>query len=428
VKADSRDHFRAIDDGLEQLTVAPPSASSGASVFRFFSFSSFLSFFSRETTSGRFIPEVDGLRFIAIAMVVLFHLNAYLLAKTHLYEHGAHRDWSCRMALEGFHGVELFFVISGFILALPFAAHRLNGAPAVDLGKYYMRRLTRLEPPYIVTLLVLTVLGFAMGARVPDIGAHLSASLFYLHNLIYGGPSPLLGVAWSLEIEVQFYVLVPLLTLVFSVESRLLRRSLMVGLALAVMAFHAIRPLQSPRLSISIAGYLQFFLIGFLLADLFLSEWKTRAEKSHFWDIAAFAGWLLLFLILRSKWLTAWVFPAGAFVLYCAAFRGRWISRLLSYPWITAIGGMCYSIYLIHYEVISAVARFTKTLGQRLPNSLYLLTQFLLVGIAILLVCGLYFVILEKPCMKRDWPKRLWFGAKRLLPSTQEEPKPTFAD
>ena len=97
---------------------------------------------SRETSSGRFIPEMDGLRFAAIAMVVLYHLNGYLMAKTAFYERGTSQpDWLCRTALVGFHGVDLFFVISGFILALPFAAHHLAGAPSVSLRKYYLRRL-----------------------------------------------------------------------------------------------------------------------------------------------------------------------------------------------------------------------------------------------------------------------------------------------
>src|ERR1700693_3858993 len=84
---------------------------------------------SRETSSGRFIPEMDGLRFAAIGMVVLFHLNGYLMAKsTACAVSTAQSDWLVPAVLVGFRGVELFFVISGFILGLPFAAHYLKGA------------------------------------------------------------------------------------------------------------------------------------------------------------------------------------------------------------------------------------------------------------------------------------------------------------
>src|SRR5882672_10637739 len=104
---------------------------------------------SRETSSGRFIPEMDGLRFAAIGMVVLFHLNGYLIGKSQRYHSSPpSSDWLAQAALVGFRGVELFFVISGFILGLPFAAQHIEGRPPVGLRKYYVRRLTRLEPPY----------------------------------------------------------------------------------------------------------------------------------------------------------------------------------------------------------------------------------------------------------------------------------------
>jgi peptidoglycan/LPS O-acetylase OafA/YrhL len=386
------------------------------------------SMLSRETSSGRFIPEMDGLRFIAITMVVLFHLNAYLMAKTAFYEHEiAHPDWLCRAALTGSRGVELFFVISGFILALPFAAHRLTGAPAVDLRKYYLRRLTRLEPPYVVTLFALLLLtAWLRPAALPS-KAHLAASLFYLHNLIYGAPSTALGVAWSLEIEVQFYLLVPILTLLFLVRKTVMRRALIGVMVLFAMAAQSEVQHLNARMALSIVGYVQFFLIGFLLADIFLLEWKTPACRL-FWDLIAAVAWPLLFISLRSEVLTHWLFPFLVFVVYCAAFRGPRTSRFLSRPWITAIGGMCYSIYLIHYEVISAVGRFTKRMGQFLPDSLYLAAQFVLVGAAIVFVCGIYFLALEKPCMSRDWPQRLRRQAKRLVPLRHAEVEATFAD
>ena len=371
---------------------------------------------SRETTSGRFIPEMDGLRFVAISMVILYHLNGYLMTKTAFYEHGSGApDWLCRSALVGFHGVELFFVISGFILALPFAAHHLSGSPAVSLRKYYLRRLTRLEPPYFVTIFLLLPLGLWIHpAPASAIIPHLAASLAYLHNLIYGTQSTVLGVAWSLEIEVQFYLLVPLLTLVFAVRNARLRRGLLIGTTLALLAVQLLLVPHHPRVQLSILAYLQFFLMGFLLADIFLTTWRDSSRRSFYWDAIALVGWPILFLALQSRVLTHWIFPALVLTLYCAAFRGRWINWLICNRWITAVGGMCYSIYLIHYEVISAVGRFTKALGAHLPSPVYLMLQFVLVGSVIVTICGIYFVVLEKPCMRRDWPQRLWRRAKSI--------------
>lgn len=379
---------------------------------------------SRETSSGRFIPEMDGLRFAAIGMVVLFHLNGYLTVKSKSYYPVAPSDWLTQAALVGFRGVELFFVISGFILGLPFAAHYLKDAPPVKLSKYYLRRLTRLEPPYFVATLFFFLLLLAFkeqtaGALYP----HLAASLSYLHDLIYGYPSTIIGVAWSLEIEVQFYLLVPLLTLLFAVQRPWVRRFSFVAIILVVLAVQALFLRQSPRASLSILGYLQFFLVGFLLADMFLTSWKEAPKRNLYWDLAGLAGWPLLLLMLQFRGLTHWLFPGMLFVLYCAAFRGLLINRIFTNRWITAMGGMCYSIYLIHYQVISAVGRFTKRVSEGAPYWFHLLVQLVLVGGAVILFCGVFFVLLEKPCMRRDWPQRLWNSFQRVLfPSRVSEP------
>jgi peptidoglycan/LPS O-acetylase OafA/YrhL len=113
----------------------------------------------------------------------------------------------------------------------------LRGAAPVNLRKYYLRRLTRLEPPYIVALFVLLILAVVIQRAPPaSFYPHFAASLFYLHSLIYGTLSPAMGVAWSLEIEVQFYLLVPVLTLLFAIRSRTIRRSSIAILILAALS------------------------------------------------------------------------------------------------------------------------------------------------------------------------------------------------
>ena len=198
--------------------------------------------------------------------------------------------------------------------------------------------------------------------------------------------------------------MVPLLTFIFAVQNRAARRYLLVALIVSILALQSLLLHDSPRASLSILGYLQFFLIGFLLADVFLSDWNEAPAKCRYWDVAAVIGWPLLFVILRFPQFAHWLFPGMILLLYCATFRGNMGNRIFVNPWITAIGGMCYSIYLLHYEVISAVARFTKRITEGVPYWLHLTIQFVLVGAAIILLCGIYFVLLEKPCMRRDWP------------------------
>jgi peptidoglycan/LPS O-acetylase OafA/YrhL len=120
--------------------------------------------FSRITSGGTFIPEIDGLRFFAIMSVVLYHLNEYL--KIHGSEKFRQSTETSMLNLalsQGHFGVQLFFVISGFILAIPFAEHYMNKKGFPALGKYYMRRLTRLEPPYIANITVLFVFLLIIG-------------------------------------------------------------------------------------------------------------------------------------------------------------------------------------------------------------------------------------------------------------------------
>src|SRR6202008_4846185 len=100
--------------------------------------------------------------------------------------------------LEGGHGVSFFFMISGFILALPFIKEKMTVGSPVSLKKYYLRRLTRLEPPYLAALLIAVVLlVFVKGQSFTGLLPNLGASSVYIHNIISTNPSSVLGLAWS---------------------------------------------------------------------------------------------------------------------------------------------------------------------------------------------------------------------------------------
>ena len=384
----------------------------------------------RVLTSGRrFIAEVDGLRFIAITAVVLYHLKVYTLGK---HMTGATiqtaESWLPKMFENGQYGVHLFFVLSGFLLALPFAKWRLGLGARPMLRTYYLRRLTRLEPPYIVSMLILFVggcvaFGFATGlARWPN----LLASLVYQHNLIYGGGSIINGVAWSLEVEVQFYVLAPLLTTVFSIGNMVARRFL---LSATMVAVPLLRNIFFPHLSYGLPKYLEFFVAGFLLADLFLVDWKEAPEHSLTWDGASLVGWLALVALLLWKWSTILIAPTILFA-YVGAFRGRVSSWLLSRPPITVIGGMCYSMYLLHHPVISMTGRFAQRFLWGSNFTARFTLEALIAMPVILAVTGVYFIVLERPCMDSTWPAKVrqvfyaWFGGAAGTSDSSAESAP----
>lgn len=370
--------------------------------------------FRRITSSGKFIPEVDGLRFLAIASVVMHHLTTFIYVKdTHIYTDRTDYRILRDLGWKGFWGVELFFVISGFILALPFARMYFKLAEPVRIKSYLLRRLTRLEPPYIILMTGLLFANVYMFGKL-QIGEALKSyisSLFYVHNFIYGkGTHPLLNiVAWSLEIEVQFYLLAPLLCSVFAIRKALLRRVL---LCASIVAFTLLAPWLSLEF-ISLANYIQYFLTGLLLADFYLA--KPTAPRPvnigmEMLGIILFAGqWLLNARELESKtavmlWqLLQLAMLFGFYYLVLVAGRCSWVST----AWFTMIGGMCYTIYLIHYPLISLAGNILIKVSFS-PYSYINIGIVLLILVLLILVCSaIFYLLIERPCMDKEWTKKL---------------------
>lgn len=371
---------------------------------------------SRVTMSGEFIAEVDGLRFLAIAPVVVFHVRNYLIANPVAdYAAPPEADWAALVTYAGRYGVQLFFVISGFILALPFARHYIEGAPRVELRRYFLRRLTRLEPPYVLVMLGCFALLVLLKGGAAELWPHLAASLTYTHGVVYGRPNPINLVAWSLEVEVQFYLLMPLLAAVFAVRGKLARRALIVGAAAAAVAFQTAFITGEGRLSRTLPNYLQYFLAGFLAADLYLCGAFGRGRRGARWDLAAAAALAALVWVGGWPGLARAAFAPLALLLFCAAFRGRLSNRLFTLAPVTVVGGMCYTIYLIHFQLLSA---FEKAAGRLALTDHYwvnLLAHAALFAPVLLVSSAAFFLLVEKPCMRRDWPRRLGRRARAVF-------------
>jgi peptidoglycan/LPS O-acetylase OafA/YrhL len=367
------------------------------------SFSTFLEKFRRITSAGNYIPEIDGLRFVAIFWVVAWmHLPTML--NEHLFNGQLLQNMYAKsVVLEGGQGVPLFFMISGFILSLPFIKQRLQQGKQVSLKQYYLRRLTRLEPPYLVALLIAFLLiVFADGKSFSDYLPHLGASSVYMHNIVYNSSSAVLGVAWSLEVEVQFYVLAPFLCFIFLIKNNAIRRgTLMAGIVLfAVYAWYTLwkQPVILPN-------FLCYFLCGMLLGDLYESKHRSLMNNTSglLAGIAVFAG-LPFIISLHYPALYMLKIVLLFFAFYMVLFNDK-LKQLFSGQLITIIGGMCYSIYLLHTLVMSGTLRWLKTVPGITGIAAVIIYSSLLL-IAVLVISALFYKLVEQPCMKKGWWRR----------------------
>lgn len=365
----------------------------------------------RVTRSGEIIREVDGFRVIALSLVVLHHMLTVLLEDVHRLEmppggwQGIEQKYPY---VPGFliyteFGLKSFFAISGFVLALPFARTHLSGAPRPSLQAYYLRRLTRIEPPYIISLVIFMLLLVATHPQWRGLLPNFIASFFYVHGLVYGELSRICVIFWSLEVEVQFYLLLPFLAQIFAVKPPVVRRALLIGL-IATWGFFIPRAVCvfSNRAGISIVCNLQYFLAGFLFVELYLATDFLRRPKTYLWDCMALLSATVLGIILVNYWSLWWLLPFLIVLFHVSLFVGRIGNRLMTHPAVYLIGGMCYTIYLYHVLVIKYSGQYL-TYAFSSPDQPLLLTlgvQVLLQVPFILVVCGTLYYLFEKPFMR----------------------------
>ncbi len=369
------------------------------------SFSNFLEKFRRITSAGNYIPEIDGLRFVAIFWVVVWmHLPS--LINTHLFNGKLFSDpYIVSVLLEGGHGVSFFFMISGFILALPFIKEKISTGPAVSLKKYYLRRLTRLEPPYLAALLIsFFLLVLVKGQSFSGLLPHLGASSVYMHNIIYSNPSSVLGLAWSLEVEVQFYLLAPFLCFIFFIKHQLTRRILFVLLILLSGVYAWYHLWQMPTM---LPYFICYFFSGMFLADLYCNGHQLKLNKT----VGLIAGCCILlglpFIIsVNSLWFFMLKLLLMNAAFYLVLFNAG-LKKLMSRQFITIIGGMCYSIYLLHVLIMSGVSQGLAELPLLHGPLAIVVYAVLLIG-SVLIFSAAFYRLIEQPCMRKDWWKKFF--------------------
>ena len=285
----------------------------------------------------KYIPQLDGIRAFAILGVFLYHSPLHFKG--------------------GWAGVDLFFVLSGFLITRILASHREMPIKQY-FGTFYMRRARRILPPYIALMIIASLLfGFSW---LPTWYTYLGAM-----NFPRVGP-PELSMLWSLAVEEQFYLFWPFVVL-FVPRRRL--AWVAVGLILTAPLLRAI---ATPLLTDHWAIYKQtpFRMDTLATGALIGILWDSHAAKikriGAYWLLPAVTGLILLaYLSRKGGFSTADFTVRGNVITYevnllivSSIFLWALSDRLtlpLKLPVVRWIGRISYSIYLIHITAYTLV-------------------------------------------------------------------------
>ena len=318
--------------------------------------------------------SVEILRGIAAFSVMWFHLvngNASFPAGD---------GWLRASGAYGYLGVQLFFVISGFVI--PYSLARRNYRIAADGLGFLGRRLVRIEPAYLVSVALMVVLQVA-SALTPGSGAAMPASelaaSMVLH-VAYLAPwfhVPWLSpVYWSLAIELQYYVV-----MLFAAPLLLSKRRTCVSLVLLAAA---ILPLliDDERL---LLRYLPLFGLGFIR---FLAFRRVLT-------VAELAGWAALYFGLY--W---FVFDRHQALAAAFAFFFLFLPLKRPLPVLSFLGSISYSLYLVHFPIGGRIIN----LAARLPPTLVVQLAGVLLAAAGIDLCGLLLLASYREADERFLP------------------------
>ncbi len=321
---------------------------------------------SRATAPQR--DDIEGLRALAVVLVLLYHAG---LPPAH-----------------GFLGVDVFFVISGFLIT-GLLLREMARTGTISWSRFVARRVRRLLPAAVLVLVVTAVLAWFIvpGLRRHDVGHDVVAASVYVVNwslaaravdyLAAGAsPSPVQHY-WSLAVEEQFYVVWPLLlllatTLLRRVRPRWLVRGAGGGLGRTQVAtLLALVGVPSLLWSIGLTArdparaYLVSTTRAWELAlGAALALWVSDREGGRGGRPAVVAGWLGLAAVVATAamlpsgagWPGSWALvpTAGtAAALYAGwAAPGRGVARVLAWRPFVLVGGMSYSLYLWHWPAL----------------------------------------------------------------------------
>jgi|SRR6056297_549373 len=353
----------------------------------------------------KYRPEVDGLRAIAVLSVIMYHAQFVVFG----------RDWF----QGGYIGVDVFFVISGYLIT-KIILSELRQTGSFDYAFFYERRARRILPVLFVVMLV--SFPFAWRLLLPGDFVEYSKSIlsavffgsnffFYYATTDYGADSSLLKPflhTWSLGIEEQFYIVLPLLVVFFH---RFLNRYILLLFSLLLLVslvWSASMSTSQPELNFyfPLSRFWEL-LTGSILAYLEIKRGRLGNRLASLLlppaGIALIGGGVFLFdnATPHPGYLTA--LPVlGVALIIAASSASDPVGRILAWRPIVAVGLVSYSAYLWHFPVF-AFARISNSSPGYGDKLVWLLITFVLSAIS--------YVAVEQPFRRQSIMRRktlLW--------------------
>jgi peptidoglycan/LPS O-acetylase OafA/YrhL/lysophospholipase L1-like esterase len=336
-------------------------------------------------THPKYRPDIDGLRAVAVLSVVIYHAFPDALKA-------------------GFMGVDIFFVISGYLISSIIFENIDRGS--FSFGQFYGRRIKRIFPALTLVLLSCLVFGWfgLLGDEFKQLGKHMAAGAGFVSNFFLWQESgyfnnaaetkPLLHL-WSLAIEEQFYIVWPLVVWL-TWKRKWLFLSVFIGLGVASFAYnvHLVR-LDPTATFFSPATRIWELLAGVLLAYMKVrpTAWQPSQRQLHVASTLGVA--LLAFGLYRID--KGRPYPGTWALLpilgsFCLIFAGptAWFNRLvLSNRLLVWVGLISFPLYLWHWPMLS----FMRIVESEAPSLGY---RVLAVALSVLLAWMAYYFI-EKP-------------------------------
>ena len=280
---------------------------------------------------------IEATRGIAAVTVVLYHVAR------HVEKTRAVSFWSALLQF-GHAGVDLFFVISGFVIL---HVHYKDLGQPDRFAHYLNRRLTRIYPPYWVALALTIIFGAFGSSGVPEV-----LNILFSATLLPSHQDPLLGVAWTLQHEIVFYAIFAVLIFHQGLGLAVL------GVWLIGVSAHLLFKVPSFGLPASVWSAYNFEFVMGLAVAYGLRHWRMPSAKTL---ISVGGGFLAFWAFLENlhfvngygQWMRLAYGAASALLVAGCASAGKCHVALPA--WLRALGSASYSIYLFQFVFIGVL-------------------------------------------------------------------------